>query len=98
LINDINFKVSLTSINILIKLLVVDLVDLKNQHILIDTVVKKLSDGKVVIRQALLKASSLIIKNNNPDDFLGIAINHLNDESWHVREGVVYLIANCKIV
>lgn len=76
----------------------VDLVDLKNQNSLIDTVVKKLSDGKVVIRQALLKASSLIIKNNNPDDFLAIAINHMNDESWHVREGVVYLIANCKIV
>lgn len=65
---------------------------------MIDTVVKKLSDGKVVIRQALLKASSLIIKNNNPDEFLNIAINHLNDESWHVREGVVYLVANCKIV
>lgn len=58
--------------------------------------IKKLSDSKVVIRQAVLRACGLLIKNFD-FDFMSLAISYCRHNNWHVREGVMHLLANCLI-
>ena len=52
LIDDVNFKVSLTSLNMMTKLFVLDVVNLKDGELmqLIQKLITKLTDSKVVIR------------------------------------------------
>ena len=55
-IQDINFKISLTAIQITNKLLVLKIVNIKKYYVqLVNTLIQKLSDSKVIIRQAILK-------------------------------------------
>lgn len=87
------------AINITSKLLVLDL--LKNDLYFFDlttTLIEKLSDIKVLIRQSILKCCGLLIKRNNSYKFAIIAVDYIRHINWHVREGVLHLIANCLIV
>jgi len=59
--------------------------------------IEKLSDSKVVIRQAVLKCCGQIIKSHKPNIFAHQAIKYLQHTNWHVREGILHLIANCLI-
>ena len=50
-IQDINFKISLTAIQITNKLLVLKIVNIKKYYVqLVNTLIQKLSDSKVIIR------------------------------------------------
>jgi hypothetical protein len=81
------------------KLLVLDLLQ-KNIHFntIVITLIEKFSDIKIIIRQAILKCCGLLIKRNNPCKFAEIAINYIKHTNWHVREGILHLIANCLII
>ena len=69
-IKDINFKISITAINMTSKMLVLNLVNIKKYYSqLVNTLIEKLSDSKVVIRQAVLRCCSLLIKNYDPGMF-----------------------------
>ena len=84
--------------NMVTKLLVLDVIvldDLVFQQ-LGKTLINKLCDAKVVIRQAVLKACGLIIKNHD-NDFSELALTFCKHSNWHVREGMLYIIANCLI-
>ena len=98
-IKDMNFKVSLTAINITNKLLVLEVAQVnKHYNNLARTLIEKLSDSKVVIRQAVLKCCSVLIRGSSPSQFANHAIGYLGHTNWHVREGILHLIANCLIV
>lgn len=97
-IKDINFKICLTSINIVNKLLVSDVVDLaKVQEDLIASLIEKLSDSKVIIRQAVLKCCGNIVRYQKPLILANQAKNYLQHTNWHVREGIAHILANCII-
>ena len=98
-IKDMNFKVSLTAINITNKLLVLEVAQVnKHYNNLARNLIEKLSDSKVVIRQAVLKCCSVLIRGSSPSQFANHAISYLGHTNWHVREGILHLIANCLIV
>lgn len=62
LIKDINFKICLTAINIVRKVLSLDVnTFLMHKTTLTTSLIEKLSDSKVVIRQAVLKTCGFII-------------------------------------
>ena len=97
-IKDINFKICLTAIQITKKLLVLNVQALnKHKNNLASILIQKLSDSKVVIRQAVLKCCGFIIANSQVG-LMTIAdqsLKNLQHTNWHVREGVLHLIANC---
>jgi hypothetical protein len=100
LVKDINFKICLTAINITRKLLGLD-IDCFSKHKtqLTTSLIEKLSDSKVVIRQSVLKCCGFIIKHNT-NGLMAIAyhsIGYLQHTNWHVREGILYLLADCII-
>ena len=98
-IKDINFKISITAINMTSKMLVLNLVNIKKYYSqLVNTLIEKLSDSKVVIRQAVLRCCSLLIKNYDPGMFAQQSIDFIRHTNWHVREGILHLIANSIIV
>lgn len=99
-IKDINFKICLTAVNITKKLLVLN-INCFNQHKtqLTTSLIEKLSDSKVVIRQAVLKCCGFIIANS-ANGLMAIAyhsIGYLQHTNWHVREGILHLLADCII-
>lgn len=97
-IKDMNFKLSLTAINITSKLLVLELTQM-NKHFsnLSRALIEKLSDSQVLIRQAVLKCCGLLIRRSSPLQFATEAIGYLGHTNWHVREGILHLVANCLI-
>ena len=98
-IKDVNFKISITAINITSKMLVLNLVNIKKYYAqIVTTLIEKLSDSKVVIRQAVLRCCSLLIKNYDPGLFTAQSIKFISHTNWHVREGILHLIANSIIV
>lgn len=100
LIKDINFKICLTAINITRKLLGLDKDSFsKHKTHLTTSLIEKLSDSKVVIRQSVLKCCGFIIKHCD-NGLMTIAyhsIGYLQHTNWQVREGILYLIADCII-
>jgi hypothetical protein len=65
-IKDINFKICLTAINITRKLLSLDVNTFSlHKTQLTTSLIEKLSDSKVVIRQAVLRCCGFIIQNNH---------------------------------
>ena len=97
-IKDINFKICLTAINITKKLLVLN-INCFNKHKtqLTTSLIEKLSDSKVVIRQAVLKCCGFIIAHSS-NGLMAIAyhaIGYLQHTNWHVREGILHLLADC---
>ena len=98
-IKDINFKISLTAINISNKLLVLNMVAVNKYYKqMVTVVIEKLSDSKVIIRQAVLKCCGLLIKSYQPSMFGHQAILYIQHTNWHVREGILHLVANSLIV
>lgn len=98
-IKDMNFKLSLTAINITNKLLVLEVARVdKHYGSLARALIEKLSDSKVVIRQAVLKCCGVLIRGSSPSQFANHAVGYLGHTNWHVREGILHLIANCLIV
>jgi len=94
-----NFKVSLTAINMTSKILVLNVAKVNKHYTnLVRALIEKLSDSKVVIRQAVLKCCGVLIKQNSPSQFANHATGYLGHTNWHVREGILHLIANCLIV
>lgn len=98
-IKDVNVKLSLTAITMTNKLLVLELAQVnKNYSTLARALIEKLSDSKVVIRQAVLKCGGALIRASTPPQFANFAIGYLGHTIWHVREGILHLLANCLIV
>lgn len=65
-IKDINFKICLTAIQITRQLLVMNIASFSNNKTLVTTsLIEKLSDSKVVIRQSVLKCCGFIINNSH---------------------------------
>lgn len=80
-------------------MLVLNVVNIKKYYTqIVTTLIEKLSDSKVVIRQAVLRCCSLLIKNYEPSHFTQQSINFIRHTNWHVREGILHLIANSIIV
>ena len=61
------------------------------------SLIEKLADSKVVIRQAVLKCCVLLIVHYKTSVFGIQAVRYLQHGNWHVREGVTTLIAHCII-
>jgi hypothetical protein len=99
MIPDINFKISLTVIKIITKLLQLNCVNLKKYYSLLATsLIEKLADSKVVIRQAVLKCCSHLISSSRPSQFAYFTIKYLQHANWHVREGALSLLGHCFLI
>lgn len=97
-IKDMNFKLSLTAINITSKLLVLELAQMEKHYTsLARALIEKLSDSQVLIRQSVLKCCGLLIRRSAPNQFVNEALGYLAHTNWHVREGILHLVANCFI-
>lgn len=97
-IPDINFKISLTVIKIITKLLQLNLINFKKYFSqLVTALVEKLADSKVIIRHAILKCCSLLIIKYKASIFAYHAMRYLQHGNWHAREGALSLIAHCII-
>lgn len=67
----------------------------KNYSALVANLVEKLSDSKQVVRDATLECCSLLIETFKPPSFLAHCTKSLQHANWHVREGILVLIARC---
>ena len=98
MISDINFKISLTTIKMITKLLQMNCVNIKKHQMQLATaLIEKLSDSKVVIRQAVLKCSALMLVQTQSAWFASQTLKYLQHANWHVREGALFLLAHCFI-
>lgn len=46
----------------------------------------------------MLKCCGVLIRGSSPSQFANYAIGYLGHTNWHVREGILHLLANCLIV
>ena len=65
----------------------------KYYALLVTSLIEKLADSKIVIRQAVLKCCGYIICNYKVSTFAFHVLRYLQHGNWHVREGVLHLLA-----
>lgn len=98
-IQDINFKISMTSIKIITKLLSLNLVNVKKYFVqLCQALMEKLSDSKQVVRTAIFKCSGQLIQCYKASQFAMQINRYLSNSNWHVKDGVIHLLAHCLLV
>ncbi len=98
-ISDINFKISLTTVKMIAKLLCINNINFKKYYTqLVTALIEKLADSKVVIRHSVMKCCSLLIAQSKNSQFAFQAMRYLQHGNWHVREGALSLIAHCLLV
>lgn len=96
LIADINFKISLASIKIIYFVLANTAYKNKTHYTaLVDNLVEKLSDSKQVVRNVTLDCCTKVIQKFNAASFVTQTTSMLTHANWHVREGVLTLLARC---
>jgi hypothetical protein len=95
LLDDPNFKISLTTLQI-----IGILVDRVGSHlkpylqVFVPNLVEKLGDNKIVIRQANFKVLSRLVMTLSPKQLLPMLISSLGHRNWHIREEIVHLIVH----
>lgn len=95
-IPDINFKISLSSINIVSLLLRNDLANIKKYfQTVLGHLVEKFSDSKQVVRDAVLECCSCMLKHTKPFLFANQISKNLQHANHFVREGALTLIIRC---
>ena len=60
--------------------------------------IEKLSDSKQVVRDLVLECSSCLIQYSKPHQMVLMILKNLQHANWHVREGVLILIARCILI
>ncbi len=58
---------------------------------------EKLSDSKQVVRDVTLDCCTTIIQKFKPTAFVGQTVSNLQHANWHVREGMLHLLARCQL-
>eukprot|EP00743_Colponemidia_sp_Colp-15_P007986 GILK01008649.1.p1 GENE.GILK01008649.1~~GILK01008649.1.p1 ORF type:complete len:1647 (-),score=313.75 GILK01008649.1:294-5174(-) len=87
LLADPNFKISLTTLQIIGELVERIGSGLKpHLHVLLTGLVEKLGDNKIVIRQASMKVFAKILQSIGFEPILGCLYVSLEHKNWHVRE------------
>jgi hypothetical protein len=71
--------------------------DKKNYSQLVTNVIEKLSDSKQVVRDAVLECCAYIVQTFRQTSFLAHCAKSMQHANWHVREGILILIARCLI-
>lgn len=93
LVDDKNFKISLSSLNLLNRILSLDgisrCLDLKP---CINLVLSKLGDNKIAIRQAAASIYKRILYQASPNVLFPKLISGLASSNWHIREEVLNVI------
>jgi hypothetical protein len=93
LVDDKNFKISLSSLNLLNRILSLDgisrCLDLKP---CINLVLSKLGDNKIAIRQAAASIYKRILYQASPNLLFPKLISGLASSNWHIREEVLNVI------
>ncbi len=98
LLNDQNFKISLTSLHIIQQVLKMGGTNLKaNVHHLIPGLVEKLGDNKIVIRQSAQLAFRGIMENMRVGTLVTILLPYLKNKNWHIREEILNLLSTLVI-
>jgi hypothetical protein len=93
LLDDPNFKISLTTLQILGEL--VGKLDKAFRPVCVTTLralIEKLGDNKIVIRQANLKVIARMMQTLTPGPFVPVLLQSLDHKNWHVREELAGLV------
>ena len=69
----------------------------KHYSLLVVNLTEKLSDSKQVVRDATLECFALVIVTFRQAPFLAHCAKSMQHANWHVREGILILIARCLI-
>jgi hypothetical protein len=69
----------------------------KHYSLLVGNLTEKLSDSKQVVRDATLECCALVITTFKQAPFLAHCTKSMQHANWHVREGILILIARCLI-
>lgn len=59
---------------------------------------EKLSDSKQVVRTAIFKCSGQLIQCYKASQFAMQINRYLSNSNWHVKDGVIHLLAHCLLV
>lgn len=98
LLNDPNYKVAVTTLQIIKKLLeTYTTVRPQDVQLLLPGLVEKLGDNKVVIRQLSASSLRLIGKTLDPISLLARLLPHLSSPKWHTREEILAFVMVCFI-
>jgi len=93
LLQDNNFKICLTTVNILSKLLVFrEMRNKQNVDFLYPKLLEKLGDSKIAIRQACVKIIKEIVEKNLNNSWLETLLNGLENNNQHIREESLNLL------
>ena len=65
---------------------------------MLSNLIEKLSDSKQVVRDMVMECCCNLINRSKPAPFAGQVIKYLQHANWHVREGVLILLARCLLV
>eukprot|EP00656_Telonema_subtile_P027970 TRINITY_DN3018_c0_g4_i1.p1 TRINITY_DN3018_c0_g4~~TRINITY_DN3018_c0_g4_i1.p1 ORF type:complete len:1396 (+),score=276.82 TRINITY_DN3018_c0_g4_i1:162-4349(+) len=93
LLNDPNFKISLTSISIIGALVtrLGPMMNMSNLECLVEPLAENFADKKIVIRQESMKAMVKLMKQLKPLRMTELAVNIAGHKNSHVREEIVHL-------
>mmetsp|Transcript_2156 Transcript_2156/g.4433 ORF Transcript_2156/g.4433 Transcript_2156/m.4433 type:complete len:1381 (-) Transcript_2156:85-4227(-) len=93
LLNDPNFKIELTTLQtlgILLSIVGYDVVPHLSK--LVQRLIEKLGDNKIVVRQANVKVLSKLMQTLTPKPVLEILVRHIRHKNWRVREEIINMI------
>ena len=96
LLNDINFKICVNSLNItgLVLKMTTEEVMRPFYSKFVDSLIQKLGDGKIAIRQIASKILSVNAKKIGFEAYLLLLFPHLENANWHLREEILILICS----
>eukprot|EP00826_Nyctotherus_ovalis_P011234 TRINITY_DN12935_c0_g3_i1.p1 TRINITY_DN12935_c0_g3~~TRINITY_DN12935_c0_g3_i1.p1 ORF type:complete len:475 (+),score=35.88 TRINITY_DN12935_c0_g3_i1:40-1425(+) len=98
LLNDPNYKVVVTTLQIIKKILeAYTTIRPHDVQLLLPGLIEKLGDNKVMIRQLSMSSLRLIGKTLDPISLLARLLPHLSSPKWHTREEILALTMVCFI-
>ena len=102
LLEDNNFKVSISAMNIIKDIICVQGVSQQsNLASILPICIKKLGDNKIAVRQSTFKVFMSLFRNSKNRTIASAIMPQLNDalssSNWHIREEVVIIILACML-
>lgn len=88
-----NPKIVSTLLKIINKVISIDEVSYKvSDQTIVSQLVKKLAESSIQIRQLVMRAFLVIMKNSKQNNYVKMLIPYLGSSNWHIREEVLHLL------
>lgn len=99
MIDDSNFKISLTSLRIIHNLCMKYPKEIANVlPELVNNLSNKLSDNKIVIRHAVLKVFHVLAVSLGAEEIVKLVHPFLKNDNWHIREEILIILIMACII